>query len=230
MTHHILIVDDEAGIREMLRMALEGAGYKVSDASSAHQADKMLEQESIDLIILDWMMPGVSGIEFARRLRKEGRLKQTGVIMVTAKDTEDDLLLGLKTGADDYVSKPFSTRALIGRVEAVLRRLQEGPTEGSVVSQGRITVNTEQHRVTIDGNNVDFSPTEFRLLSLFVSNLNRVYHRDQLLDQVWGQQTYVEDRTVDVHIRRLRKTLEQYNCDTYIRTVRGVGYQFIGEN
>jgi len=222
---HILVVDDEAAIRDMVRMALEMDGFTVSDASNAHQATTLLEQENIDLILLDWMMPGISGIDFASRLRREGN-HNVGIIMVTAKDDENDLIRGLDVGADDYIKKPFSTKELISRMNAVLRRLNDKSPSKDIISAGKITIDSEQHRILIDGINVDFSPTEFRLLHFLLTNQDRVYARDQLLDNVWGDQVYVEDRTVDVHIRRLRKVLEPHDCDQYINTVRGVGYRF----
>ncbi len=225
MSAHILIVDDEAAIRDMVRMALEIEGFEVSDASNAHQAARLLEQQEIDLVLLDWMMPGVSGIDFASRIRREGN-HHVGIIMVTAKNDEDDLIKGLDVGADDYLKKPFSTKELISRIKAVLRRLSDNDVPSDIISVGRIKVDTMQHRVTIDANNVDLSPTEFRLLHFLLSHPDRVFGRDQLLDNVWGDRVYVEDRTVDVHIRRLRKVLEPHNCDTYIDTVRGVGYRF----
>lgn len=225
MSAHILIVDDEAAIRDMVRMALEIEGFEVSDASNAHQAARLLEQQEIDLILLDWMMPGVSGIDFASRIRREGN-HHVGIIMVTAKNDEDDLIKGLDVGADDYLKKPFSTKELISRMKSVLRRLSDNDVPSDIISAGRIKVDTTQHRVTIDANNVDLSPTEFRLLHFLLSHPDRVFGRDQLLDNVWGDRVYVEDRTVDVHIRRLRKVLEPHNCDTYIDTVRGVGYRF----
>lgn len=225
MTAHILIVDDEAAIRDMVRMALEMDKFKVSDASNAHQAAKILEQEDIDLVLLDWMMPGVSGIDFASRIRREGN-HHVGIIMVTAKDNEEDMIRGLDVGADDYIRKPFSTKELVSRINAVLRRLTDKQPSSDIVSAGKITIDSTQHRVLIDGGNVDFSPTEFRLLHFLMTHQDRVFARDQLLDNVWGDQVYVEDRTVDVHIRRLRKVLEPYECDNYINTVRGVGYRF----
>ena len=225
MSAHILVVDDEVAIRDMVRMALEMDGFTVSDASNAHQAGTLLEQQSIDLILLDWMMPGISGIDFASRIRREGN-HHVGIIMLTAKDDESDLIRGLDVGADDYIKKPFSTKELISRMNAVLRRLKDKSPSQDVVSAGKITIDSEQHRVLIDGVNVDFSPTEFRLLHFLLTNQDRVYARDQLLDNVWGDQVYVEDRTVDVHIRRLRKVLEPHGCDQYINTVRGVGYRF----
>ena len=229
MPAHILIVDDEAAIRDMIRMALEIEGFEVSDASNAHQAVKILQQHDIDLILLDWMMPGVSGIDFAGRIRREGN-HHVGIIMVTAKDDESDLIRGLDIGADDYIKKPFSTKELTSRMKAVLRRLSDQSAISDVVSAGKIHIDLTQHRVLIDSKNVDFSPTEFRLLHFLMSNQDRVFGRDQLLDNVWGDQVYVEDRTVDVHIRRLRKVLEPHGCDTYIHTVRGVGYRFSLQN
>lgn len=225
MTAHILIVDDEAAIRDMVRMALEFEDFTVSDANNAHQAAKLLEQEDINLILLDWMMPGITGIDFATRIRREGN-NQVGIIMLTAKDDENDLIRGLDVGADDYVKKPFSTKELISRINAVLRRLSDTRASTDVVSAGNITIDSEQHRVIINGENVDFSPTEFRLLHFLLTHPDRVFARDQLLDNVWGDQVYVEDRTVDVHIRRLRKVLEPHQCDSYINTVRGIGYRF----
>ena len=222
---HILVVDDEAAIRDMVRMALEMDGFTVSDASNAHHAAKVLEQQDIDLILLDWMMPGISGIDFAGRIRREGNT-QVGIIMLTAKDDEDDMVRGLEVGADDYIKKPFSTKEMLSRINAVLRRLSSNQLSGDVVSAGKITIDSDQHRVLIDGTNVDFSPTEFRLLHFLLTHPDRVFARDQLLDNVWGNQVYVEDRTVDVHIRRLRKVLEPHQCDNYINTVRGVGYRF----
>lgn len=225
MNPHILVVDDEAAIRDMVRMALEMDGFNVSDASNAHHAAKVLEQQDIDLILLDWMMPGISGIDFAGRIRREGNT-QVGIIMLTAKDDEDDMVRGLDVGADDYIKKPFSTKEMLSRINAVLRRLSSNQLSGDVVSAGKITIDSDQHRVLIDGTNVDFSPTEFRLLHFLLTHPDRVFARDQLLDNVWGNQVYVEDRTVDVHIRRLRKVLEPHQCDNYINTVRGVGYRF----
>ena len=224
MNPHILIIDDEASIRDMVRMALELEGFSVSDASNAHQASTLMQQHSIDLILLDWMMPGISGIDFASRLRRAGN--PVGIIMLTAKSAEDDLLRGLEIGADDYMTKPFSTKELISRIRAVLRRLSLTTDTSDLIQAGRLAIDTERHRITIDKKNVDFSPTEFRLLHFLCSQPNRVFTRDQLLDNVWGNQVYVEDRTVDVHIRRLRKVLAKYNCDDYINTVRGVGYRF----
>ena len=225
MNSHVLVVDDEAAIRDMVRMALELEGFQVSDASNAHQAANLLKDQSIDLVLLDWMMPGVSGIDFAAKIKRNID-PSIGIIMVTAKDTEDDLIRGLDVGADDYVKKPFSTKELTSRIRAVLRRLADSDSEQNIASLGKITVDLQQHRIIIDGERVDFSPTEFKLLHFLLTHPDRVFARDQLLDNVWGNQVYVEDRTVDVHIRRVRKILEKFNCDAYINTVRGVGYRF----
>jgi len=225
MSAHILIVDDEASIRDMVRMALELDGFKVSDVSNAHSASKLLESTQPDLILLDWMMPGISGIDFASRLRREGNT-QVGVIMLTARDDEDDMIRGLDIGADDYIKKPFSTKELISRINAVLRRQSDDSATTDTATVGKITIDVTQHQVLISAEPVNVSPTEFRLLHYLLTHPDRVFARDQLLDNVWGNQTYVEDRTVDVHIRRLRKLLEPYQCDDYIHTVRGVGYRF----
>ncbi len=230
MSEHILVVDDETAIRDMVRMALEVEGYQVSDASNAHQASKIIQQSNIDLILLDWMMPGVSGIDFASKLRKEQEKKTTtnqlGIIMLTAKDSEEDMIRGLEVGADDYVTKPFSVRELTSRIRAVLRRINADKISGSNTVVGKIDIDIQQHRVKIDNEDVEFSPTEFRLLHFLASNPDRVYARNQLLDHVWGEQIYIDDRTVDVHVRRVRKVLEPYGCDSYIHTIRGVGYRF----
>jgi len=179
---HILIVDDEAAIRDMVRMALEMDDFTVSDASNAHQAAVILEQKSIDLILLDWMMPGISGIDFASRIRRDGN-HHIGIIMLTAKDDENDLIRGLDVGADDYVKKPFSTKELISRMNAVLRRLNDKQPSLDVVSAGKIVIDSEQHRVLIDGVNVDFSPTEFRLLHFL---LTKPHDCDQYINTVRG--------------------------------------------
>ena len=225
MSATILVVDDEAAIRDMIRMALEHEGFSVTDANSAHQAATLLKSTQFDLILLDWMMPGVSGIDFAGRLRREGNT-ELGIIMLTARSDEADMVRGLDVGADDYIRKPFSTKELVSRINAVLRRSTQSVNLADVVSRGVISLDITQHRVKIGGQDVDLSPTEFRLLHFLMSHPDRVFARDQLLDNVWGNQVYVEDRTVDVHVRRLRKVLTPHECDHYINTVRGVGYRF----
>lgn len=226
LREHILIVDDEAAIRDMVRMALEMEGFEVSDASNAHQADKLIGSTNINLVLLDWMMPGISGIDFASKLSKQNSSKKLGIIMLTAKDEEENMVRGFEVGADDYVTKPFSVKELVSRIRAVLRRINAEIFSDSIINAGKITIKPDQHRVQIDGADVEFSPTEFRLLYFLANNPDRVYERNQLLDNVWGENVYVDDRTVDVHIRRVRKVLEPFGCDNYIRTIRGVGYRF----
>ena len=229
MKNTILIVDDESAIRDMVRMALENADFNVLDAASAHQAESVISQQRPDMILLDWMMPGMSGIDFARKLKSDKRFGQIGIIMLTARSEEDDRVRGLDVGADDYITKPFSTRELVSRVNALLRRLAE-PLASETISGGRLTLDTVTHQVTVDEKALVLSPTEFKLLHFFMSHPERVYSRVQLLDNVWGENIYVEERTIDVHIRRLRKVMVPYNCDIYIKTVRGVGYRFSVES
>lgn len=226
LSEHILIIDDEVAIRDMVRMALEMEGFTVSDASSAHSAQKKLSQGLPDLILLDWMMPGLSGIDFAAQLKKNDDYKEVGIIMLTAKDDEDDRIRGLDVGADDYICKPFSTKELISRIRAVNRRIKKTVTNGSIINAGLIQINPDTHQVLINKQEINLSPTEFRLLHFFSTHQDRVFSRAQLLDHVWGEQVYVEDRTVDVHIRRLRKVLEKHECHTYIKTIRSAGYSF----
>ncbi|MBT5032475.1 MAG: phosphate regulon transcriptional regulator PhoB [Proteobacteria bacterium] len=229
MKKAILIVDDESAIRDMVRMALENADFDVLDAASAHQAESIISEQTPDVILLDWMMPGISGIDFARKLKSDSKFSHIGIIMLTARSGEDDRVRGLDVGADDYIAKPFSTRELISRVNALLRRLVE-PLASETIVGGRLILDTERHQVTVDGQTLMLSPTEFKLLHFFMSHAERVYSRVQLLDNVWGENIYVEERTIDVHIRRLRKVLEPYHCDIYIKTVRGVGYRFSAES
>ena len=223
----ILIVDDEPGIRQMLGLTLAGDGYQYKEAANAEEASVEVKQEVPDLILLDWMLPGISGVDFARRLKRDSKTQDIPIIMLTAKGEESDKVRGLDVGADDYITKPFSTRELLARVRAVTRRA--GGSEQSkseVFKLGGISIDTQTHRVSIDNTALDLSPTEFRLLQFFVSNPERVYSRTQLLDAVWGDQAYIEERTVDVHIRRLRKLLAPHGYDKYIQTVRTVGYRF----
>lgn len=226
MNNHIMIVDDEVAIRDMVRMALELDGFRVSDASSAHHAERLMREATPDLVLLDWMMPGVSGIDFAAKLRNADHFSSLGIIMLTAKGEESDKIRGLDVGADDYISKPFSTRELISRIHAVLRRIKGRDHATALVTIGKITIDNDMHQVLIDGEGIDISPTEYRLLLYLMSHPDRVFSRAHLLDQVWGENIYVEERTVDVHIRRLRKILEDFNCSAYIKTVRGAGYRF----
>lgn len=222
---NILIVEDEAAIREMVRFALGKSGFNFIEASDADEAQALMADQLPDLILLDWMLPGMSGIELARRLKRDDYTRGVPIIMLTARSEEDDRVGGLEAGADDYVTKPFSPRELVARIKAVLRRAQpEG--EGEILSTEGLQLDTISHRVTVEGNTIDMGPTEFRLLRHFMSHAERVFSRGQLLDAVWGRNSFVEERTVDVHILRLRKVLGQYGRDNLIQTVRGAGYRF----
>ena len=221
----ILIVDDEAPIRDMLRLALEMADYRCLEADNAQDAHALIVDNKPDLILLDWMMPGTSGIDLARRLKKDELTADIPIIMLTAKGEEDNKIQGLEVGADDYITKPFSPRELTARLKAVLRRT-EGASNSEPTCVGNLVLDPISHRVTISGEPVAMGPTEYRLLEFFMSHPERVYSRGQLLDHVWGGNVYVEERTVDVHIRRLRKALQVEGHDQYVQTVRGAGYRF----
>ena len=221
----ILVVDDEPAIRDMISAALDVAGYDCLQAENAQQAHGMIIDEQPDLVLLDWMMPGTSGIELIRRLQRDELTKNVPVILLTAKVAEDNMVQGLESGADDYITKPFSPRALIARISAVLRRSEaELPQEPIQVNQ--LLFDPVSHRVTIAGEPITMGPTEFRLLSFFLTHQERVYSRDQILDHVWGGNVYMDERTVDVHIRRLRKAISLEGHDRFIQTVRGAGYRF----
>ena len=225
MTHRILIVDDEPAIRQLLVFALAGDGYTCIEAGDMPEAQRLLQQQLPDLILLDWMLPGISGVEFARRLRREQRTAGLPIIMLTARTEEADKIRGLDSGADDFITKPFSTRELLARVRAILRRSRPGPEDDVLEAQG-LVLNVQTNRVMLDGVPVDLSPTEFRLLHFFMTHPERVYSRAQMLDEVWGNEAFIEERTVDVHIRRLRKILEPHGRDHLIQTIRSVGYRF----
>ncbi|MEH6471390.1 MAG: phosphate regulon transcriptional regulator PhoB [Halopseudomonas sp.] len=220
----VLIVDDEAPIREMLMLALEMAGYECQDASNAQEAMLYVVDNRPDLILLDWMMPGTSGLELARRLKKDELTAAIPIIMLTAKGDEDNKVLGLEAGADDYITKPFSPRELVARLKAVLRRTSpEG--EDAIVDVNGLAMDPISHRVSVNGKPLQIGPTEFKLLNFFMTHQDRAFSRGQLLDYVWGGNVYVEERTVDVHIRRLRKALGEQHA-TLVQTVRGMGYRF----
>ncbi|ANF56391.1 phosphate regulon transcriptional regulator PhoB [Halotalea alkalilenta] len=223
MTRTVLIVDDESSIRDMIAIALEMADFQVLEADSAQRALALAVDERPDMILLDWMMPGISGVELARRLKREETTREIPVILLTAKGEEDNKVQGLEAGADDYITKPFSPRELIARMRAVLRRA--APASQGVIEVDGLSINTESQRISIDNEPIDMGPTEYRLLAFFMSHQERAYSRAQLLDQVWGASVYVEERTVDVHIRRLRKALGERH-DYLIQTVRGTGYRF----
>lgn len=220
----ILIVDDEAPIREMIAVALEMAGYDCVEAENTQQAHASIIDRQPDLILLDWMLPGTTGIELARRLKRNELTADIPIIMLTAKGEEDNKIQGLEVGADDYITKPFSPRELVARLKAVLRRAGPADSDSPLEVEG-LHLDPASHRVTIDNQPAEMGPTEYRLLQFFMTHQERVYTRSQLLDQVWGGNVYVEERTVDVHIRRLRKALgEQY--EYLVQTVRGTGYRF----
>ena len=220
----ILIVDDEDAIREMISVAQELAGFSWLEADNAQDAHALIVDERPKLVLLDWMLPGTSGIELARRLKRDETTREIPIIMLTAKSEEDNKIQGLDAGADDYVTKPFSTRELISRINAVLRRTQ-GEKE-KAVRVDDLVLDPISHRITAKDTPVDMGPTEYRLLEFFMTHQDRAYSRAQLLDHVWGGNVYVEDRTVDVHIRRLRKALAPHQCDHLVQTVRGMGYRF----
>jgi two-component system phosphate regulon response regulator PhoB len=221
----ILVVDDEAPIREMLRFTLSRAEFRVLEAASAQEARLRIADTPPDLILMDWMMPGVSGIELTRELNGQATTRDIPVIMITARAEEEDKVRGLNIGCDDYLSKPFSYPELIARIQAVLRRAMPGGEEEKLAING-LEVDAASQRVTANGQPIRLGPTEYRLLHFFASHPERVYTREQVLDRVWGQNVYVEERTVDVHIRRLRKALEPFGYDNMIQTVRGSGYRF----
>jgi two-component system phosphate regulon response regulator PhoB len=225
MLKHILIVEDEAAIREMIALAVSRAGMKPVHAADVRAAQEAIATKVPDLILLDWMLPGVSGIDYARRLRRDDLTRNVPVIMLTARGEENDKVSGLDAGVDDYVVKPFSARELVARIKAVLRRSQ-GDGEDGNVELGGVRIDGPAHRVFADDKPVAIGPTEYRLLYFFMTHPDRVYSRGQLLDHVWGGNVYVEERTVDVHIRRLRKTLEPFGKENLVQTVRGAGYRF----
>ncbi len=221
----ILLVEDEPPIRDLLGYTLMKEGYALRAAATVEQARSLLSQEKPDLVLLDWMLPGMSGIDYAGRIRNNPETRDIPIIMLTARDGEADTVRGLDTGVDDYVTKPFSTRELLARIRAVLRRARGQDADG-VVRVKELVLDPNTFQVAIGEQAVETSPTEFRLLHFLVTHQERVHTRDQLLDQVWGRDVYIEDRTVDVHIRRLRRNLEPHGYDRCIRTVRSVGYLF----
>jgi two-component system, OmpR family, phosphate regulon response regulator PhoB len=222
---NILIVEDEAAIRGMLTIVLEQAGFSPITAAEVDSAQKILADSFPDLILLDWMLPGISGVEWARRLKKDPSYRDLPIILLTARGEEEDTVRGLEIGADDYLTKPFSPKELVARIRAVLRR--SGKLQGATqITLGNLILDTEQHRLTIGDKQLDVSPTEFRLMQFFMTHPDKVFSRTQLLDQVWGRSVYIEERTVDVHIRRLRKILGDYGKEDLVQTVRGFGYRF----
>ena len=223
----VLVVDDEASIREMLRLALEISDFECLEAADINEAYRLITDESPDMVLLDWMLPGGSGIELLRRLKKEESTHALPVIMLTAKTHEDNVVQGLEVGADDYITKPFAPKELIARMKAILRRATNEDA-GSELRVGELVLDIDSRRVTVGAKALEMGPTEFKLLHFFMSHPERAYSRSQLLDRVWGANVYVEERTVDVHIRRLRKALQAGDpiYADLIQTVRGTGYRF----
>ncbi len=223
----VLVVDDESSIREMLRLALELADFECREATDIHEAYQLITDDAPDIVLLDWMLPGGSGIELLRRLKKEEATQALPVIMLTAKTHEDNVIQGLDVGADDYITKPFAPKELIARMKAILRRsVNDGA--GSELRVGELILEIDSRRVTLASKALEMGPTEFKLLEFFMSHPERAFSRSQVLDRVWGANVYVEERTVDVHIRRLRKALQAVNpiYADLIQTVRGTGYRF----
>lgn len=225
MKGRILIVEDEDAIRQMVCLALSQAGYECVEAPDAGAAQACIVATPPDLILLDWMLPNMSGVDYARRLRQEKLTQDIPIIMLTARAEEDDKVQGLDSGADDYITKPFSTRELIARIKALMRRSAPHQAESTVEADG-LALDPVTHRVTARGKGIELGPTEFRLLHFFMTHPERVHSRERLLNTVWGENVYIEERTVDVHIRRLRKALNASGHDHLIQTVRGTGYRF----
>ncbi|WP_019029384.1 phosphate regulon transcriptional regulator PhoB [Colwellia piezophila] len=225
MSRTILVVEDETPIREMITFVLEQNGFKSIEACDTEQALASINEPYPDLILLDWMLPGGSGVSLAKKLKKNEYSRNIPIIMLTARGDEDDKVRGFEAGVDDYVTKPFSPKELIARIKAVIRRVSPTSLEEEVEFHG-LKLDPVSHRVAINNNSLNLGPTEFRLLHFFMTHTERVFSREQLLDNVWGTNVYVEDRTVDVHIRRLRKAISGEGHDEFVQTVRGSGYRF----
>lgn len=225
MTNTVLLVEDDSAIREMLRLPLKKAGFLVAEAGDIATARQRLIEHEPQLILLDWMLPDVSGVEWARQLKQDRQTRELPIIMLTARGEEEDRVRGLESGADDYVTKPFSPRELVARMKAVLRRVAPHTSE-EVIEMAGLRLDPVSHRVSGNGQSISIGPTEYRMLLFLMTHPERVFSRGQLLDHVWGTNVYVEERTVDVHIRRLRKTLEPTGHDHLVQTVRGTGYRF----
>ena len=220
----VLAVDDDPAICRMLGVLLDNEGYRVAEAGDAYSALEIAKKTPPDVILLDWMMPGISGWDLVRHLRKEQTTRNIPIIMLTAKTDEESVVAGLKVGADGYVTKPFSGRELVARIEALLRRTRPEADTGRITA-GTLALDPSEHRLSVNGREVAIGPTEFNLLHFFMKHPNKVFSRERILDHVWGVNSYIEERTVDVQIRRLRKSLEACDCSKMIETVRGVGYR-----
>ena len=224
LTNTVLVVEDDPDIRELLRFTLERAGLKVVEAERGEDALTVLDGPQPSVAIIDWMLPGINGVELTQRLRKDPLTSAMPLIMLTARGEEADKLKSFDSGIDDYLTKPFSPKELVARVKALIRRTGL-PEDGHIIVQG-LDLDINAHRLTINGDPIPIGPTEFKLLELLMSNPNRAFGRAQLLDRVWGRNVYVEERTVDVHILRLRKALSKFDLDRLVQTVRGIGYRF----
>ena len=224
MATSVLIVEDEPEIREMLNFSLTRAGFTVIEAATGEMALQRLDTDLPDILIVDWMLPGMSGVELAKRIRRDELTSALPLLMLTARSEETDVLKSFESGIDDYMSKPFSPKELVARIKALLRR--SGAPENDVLEASGIRIDLVSHRLTIEGKNINIGPTEYRLLELLMRNPDRVFERDQLLDRVWGRSSYIETRTVDVHVLRLRKVLKPFGLDGTVQTVRNVGYRF----
>jgi two-component system, OmpR family, phosphate regulon response regulator PhoB len=225
MPKQVLVVEDERPIREMVAFGLKRAGFEVREAEDSRSARICLADRRPDLVLIDWMLPDMSGLELTRAIKRDRDTRELPVIMLTARAEESDKVAGLEGGADDYITKPFSLRELVARINAVMRRLTPAE-DGECVTVEGLALDQASHRVLADGRTVPLGPTEYRMLQFFMTHPERVYSRDQLLDRVWGGGVYVAERTIDVHIRRLRKALEDFGYDRLIQTVRGAGYRF----
>lgn len=221
----VLVVDDDPSIRRMVGMLLGGGRYRTAEAGDAYKALEVIRKAPPDVVLLDWMMPGLSGEDLVRRLRADRSTRAIPVVMLTAKSGEEHVVAGFKAGVDDYVTKPFSGRELIARIDALLRRTRTDEDPAGELRVGAMTLSPSEHRIVAAGREVIVSPTEFKLLQFFMKHPNKVFSRAQILDRVWGVNAYVEERTVDVQVRRLRKALESCDCSGVIGTVRGVGYR-----
>lgn len=228
MKKQILCVEDEAAIRQMIRFSLEREGYAVMEAENAYVARELVANQTPDLMLIDWMLPDISGPELIRRFRKDEVTRDIPIVMLTARAEEEDMIHGLDVGADDYLSKPVSLKTLTARIKALLRR-SEGFTARKILNVGPINLDLDAHQLTINSQPIHLGITEYKLLEFFMKHPGRVYSRAQLLDFIWGQNTYIEERTVDVHILRLRKALKLQEADNCIHTVRGAGYRFAEE-
>ncbi len=225
----ILIVEDEAPIRDMIKFSLSSTEFEIIEAENAKEAMEKIASQLPDLFLLDWMLPGVSGIDLAMKLRKNNLTRNIPIIMLTARAEEDNKVKGLEAGADDYITKPFSPRELVARIRTVLRRGTLVTPEG-IIQVNQLRLDTHKHQVTIDDNLITLNTIEYKILYFFLTHQERIYSRQHLLDSIWGGDKEINERTVDVQIRRLRQRLQEFGYDEYIKTIRGFGYQFIGKS